>query len=148
MIEYALEIMGLWLLSIAKFIATPFVMVNGKNSEWSFIETVFISSSGAALGVFIFYHFGEIIFNWWAHHFPKKRKKITKLNRWIVRLKLKYGLKGILFICGLISVPIAAMVVARLYRHYPTAMPKLILAFFVWSIALTSLASAIRLIYA
>jgi uncharacterized membrane protein YdjX (TVP38/TMEM64 family) len=147
MLEYLLEILGWWALSIVKFIATPFIMMFQPDDKWTFIETVLISSSGAALGTFIFYHFGEIMFNWWAHHFPKKRKKMTRINRWIVKMKLKYGIKGILMIAGLISVPISAMVVARLYRHNPNSLPKLIIAFFVWSISLTSLAWLIKLMY-
>jgi len=147
MMDYLFDVAGMWLLSIVKFIATPFVMLMRPDQKWSFLETILITSSGAALGSFVFYHFGEIIFNWWAHHFPKKRKKMTRMNRWIVNMKMKYGLKGILFIAGLISVPISAMVVARLYRHQLTALPKLIIAFFVWSSVLTTLAWAISLTY-
>jgi membrane protein DedA with SNARE-associated domain len=147
MMDYLFDVAGMWLLSIVKFIATPFVMLMRPDQKWSFLETILITSSGAALGSFVFYHFGEIIFNWWAHHFPKKRKKMTRMNRWIVNMKMKYGLKGILFIAGLISVPISAMVVARLYRHQATALPKLIIAFFVWSSVLTTLAWAISLTY-
>jgi hypothetical protein len=147
MMDYFFDVAGMWLLSIVKFIATPFVMFMRPDQKWSFIETILISSSGAALGCFVFYHFGEIIFNWWAHHFPKKRKKMTRMNRWIVKMKMKYGLTGILSIAGLISVPISAMVVARLYRHQPTALPKLIIAFFVWSSVLTTIAWAISLTY-
>lgn len=142
--EYVFEVMGMWLLSIFKFVITPFVMLLQGGDKWSFLETVVITSSGAALGGFLFYHFGEMIFNWWAHHFPKRRKKMTRMNRWIVKMKMKYGLKGILLISAIISVPISSMVLAKLYRHHPTALPQLLIAFFLWASALSSVAWGIK----
>lgn len=144
MSEYLWEIMGMWLLSIAKFVITPFVMLLQGGDKWSFLETIIITSSGAALGGFVFYHFGEIIFNWWAHHFPGKRKKMTRINRWIVKMKMRYGIRGVLLISGIISVPIASMVMAKLYRHHPTALPQLLVAFFVWASVLSSIAWSIK----
>jgi hypothetical protein len=112
--------------------------------SWSLVEVILITSTGAAAGVFIFFHFGEIIFNWLAHHFNTKRTKFTRRNRWFVRIKNRWGLNGLMLISGLISVPIASMLGAKLYRHHSNALPKLIIAFFCWSIALSSLAYGMK----
>jgi hypothetical protein len=64
MYEYFLQVLGMWLLSIVKFIATPFVMIFQPGDQWSFLETILVTASGAACGAFIFFHFGELIFNW------------------------------------------------------------------------------------
>ncbi len=146
--EYAFRVFGWWMLTIVKFLFVPFGMILKPESGeyWSWLETILVSSTGAALGVFIFFHFGEYIFSWLAHHFNAKRKIFNRRNRWFVRVKKRWGLNGLLLISGLISVPIASVVGAKLYRHNSTALPKLIIAFFCWSVLLSSAAYGIKLI--
>lgn len=146
MIEYFLKVVGWWLLTIVKFLFVPFGMLLKPNvgEEWTLFEVITITSTGAALGVFIFYHFGEIIFNWLAHHFNTKRKKFNRRNRWFIRVKQRWGFKGLMLIAGLISVPIASVLAAKLYRHMPNALPKLIIAFFCWSVVISTLAFGMK----
>jgi len=82
-IEYFIKVTGWWLLAIIKFLFVPFAMTLKPESgeSWSLFEVIVITSTGAALGTFIFFHFGEFIFNWLAHHFNSKRKIFTKRNR-------------------------------------------------------------------
>ena len=146
MLEYFLKIVGWWLLTIVKFLFVPFgMMLKPQVGEaWSLVEVILVTSTGAALGVFVFFHFGEFIFNWISHHFKSSRKIFTKRNRWFIRLKWRYGINGLMAIAGLISVPIASVVAAKLYRHNPNALPKMIIAFFIWSVVLSSLAFGIK----
>jgi hypothetical protein len=146
MLEYFLKIVGWWLLTIVKFLFVPFgMMLKPESGEaWSLAEVILITSTGAALGVFVFFHFGEFIFNWMGHHLKSSRKIFTKRNRWFIRLKWRYGINGLMAIAGLISVPIASVVAAKLYRHNPNALPKMIIAFFLWSVALSSLAFGMK----
>lgn len=149
--EYLFRVLYWWLWSMVKFLVTPFMMINNQQwglgkEYWNYAETILITSSGAALWCFVFYHFGEYIFNWFAHHLNTKRRKFNRRNRWIIRIKHRWGLNGLLLISGLISVPIAAMVGAKLYRHNSTTLPKLIIAFFCWTIVLTSAAYGMKLI--
>jgi hypothetical protein len=146
MLEYFLKIVGWWLLTIVKFFFVPFgMMLKPQVGEaWSLAEVIIITSSGAALGVFVFFHFGEFIFNWMSHHLKSSRKIFTKRNRWFIRLKWRYGINGLMAIAGLISVPIASVVAAKLYRHNPNALPKMIIAFFLWSVVLSSLAFGMK----
>jgi hypothetical protein len=146
MLEYFLKIVGWWLLTIVKFLFVPFGMTLKPDvgESWSLIEVILITSTGAALGVFVFFHFGEFIFNWLAHHFKSTKRIFTKRNRWFIRLKRRYGINGLMAIAGLISVPIASVVAAKLYRHNPNALPKMIIAFFLWSVALSTLAFGMK----
>jgi hypothetical protein len=148
MLEYMLRVFGWWMLCIVKFLFVPFGMIlkPDMGEQWTWLEVILISSTGAALGVFIFFHFGDYIFKWIASHFNTKRKIFTRRNRWFIRVKKRWGLNGLLLISGLISVPIASVIGAKLYRHNSTALPKLILAFFAWSILLSSLAYGMKLI--
>ena len=146
MAEYFLKVVGWWLLTTVKFLFVPFGMLLKPDigESWSLVEVILITSTGAAAGVFIFFHFGEIIFNWLSHHLNTERKKFNRRNRWFIRVKQRWGINGLMLISGLISVPVAAMVGAKLYRHNPNALPKLIIAFFCWSIALSSLAYGMK----
>lgn len=145
-IDYFFKIAGWWLLTIVKFLFVPFGMMlkPAVGEEWSLFEVIMVTSTGAALGVFIFFHFGEFIFNWLAHHFNAKRKIFNRRNRWFIRIKKRWGINGLMLIAGLISVPIASVLAAKLYRHNPNALPKMIIAFFLWSVALSSLAFGMK----
>ena len=144
--EYALRVFGWWMLTIVKFLFVPFGMILKPEvgEDWTLLEVILISSTGAALGSFIFFHFGEIIFTWLAHHFNHKRRIFTRRNRWYIRVKKRWGLNGLLLISGLISVPIASVIGAKLYRHNDSALPKLIIAFFCWSIILSVMAYGMK----
>lgn len=145
-IDYFLKVLGWWLFAIVKFLFVPFGMTLKPDAgeHWSFIEVVTISSTGAALGVFIFFHFGEFIFNWLGHHFNTKRKIFNGRNRWFIRIKKRWGINGLMLISVLISVPIASVLAAKLYRHNPNTLPKMIFGFFLWSIALSSIAFGMK----
>lgn len=148
---YIFKVLYWWLWAGIKFLVTPFLMINNQqwhlgNEHWNFMETLMITSSGAALWAFVFFHFGEFIFSWLAHHFQQKKRIFTRRTRWFIRVKKRWGLKGLLLISGLISVPIASVLCAKLYRHNSTALPKLIIAFFIWTAVLTSAAYGMKLI--
>ncbi|MFM7233688.1 MAG: hypothetical protein ACKOZM_03800 [Flavobacteriales bacterium] len=145
-IEYFLKVTGWWLLAIVKFLFVPFAMTlkPATGEHWSLFEVIAISSTGAALGVYIFFHSGELIFNWLAHHFNTKRKIFNKRNRLFIRIKQRWGIEGLMLISGLISVPIASVVAAKLYRHNPSALPKMIIAFFCWSVVLSTIAFGMK----
>jgi hypothetical protein len=142
MLQYSYKVLGWWLLSIVKFVIAPFFMIinPGGEEHWSFVETILICASGAAIGTFIFFHFGEYIFNWAAHHLKRPRKVFTRLNRRIIKIKWRYGFRGLVFFSAFISVPIASIVAAKFYRHRKKVVSKLMIGFFAWSVALSTLA--------
>jgi len=145
--DYFFRVGFWWLLSIVKFLFAPFGMIfNPGQEHWSWLETVMITSSGAALGVYIFFHAGEFIFEWWGRHFNRPTKTFTKVRRRIIKMKWKWGIHGLMLISGLISVPVASLLAARFYRHDPNSLPLMIIGFFFWSVLLTSIAYAIKML--
>ena len=149
MVQYFSKIFGWWLLAILKFVIAPFVMIinPGGKEHWSFVETILICGSGAAIGTFIFFHFGEYIFNWMAHHLKRPKKVFTRLNRRIIKIKWRYGFRGLVFFSVLISVPLASILAAKFYRHRRKVLPKLMIGFFVWSVALSMVAYFFKIIF-
>ncbi len=147
MLSMFLKIFFWWMACIGKFLFVPFAMILDDGGEhWSWLGTIAITSSGAALGVYIFFHFGEYIFNWLAHVFWKPKKNFKPWKRRIIKLKWRYGIKGLMLISGLISVPIASLVAAKFYRHNPNALSMMIVGFFFWSVLLSSVAYGMKLI--
>lgn len=128
----------LWqLAAVVKFVVTPSAMVAAGHSFWAAWG---ITSSGASMGVVLFWHFGKWWVRWmearWADS-DRRVKVFTPRRRRIVRLKNGLGLPGLLFLSGLISVPFASVIGAKYFRDTPGAMPLLMLAFVLWAATLT-----------
>ena len=120
-------------MSIVKFLVTPSIMV-GLN--YSVLFTICVTSLGAAIGVQIFYHMGRMIFAWFDKRKGKK-KVVTPMRRRMVGFKNNYGLVGLLFISGIISVPIASVLVAKYFDKSKMTLWYLTAAFIIWSVVLT-----------
>jgi hypothetical protein len=146
---YLARVVFWWMWSVVKFIITPFLMIFSPSEEhWSWIEVVLITSSGAAGGAYLFFHGGEYLVERWKRWFGKKPKRVFNATRRnIIRIKWKFGLKGLMLFSCILSVPLSAMLVAKFYRHQPNALPMLIIGFSIWSVVLTSIAYFIRLAY-
>ncbi|MFN9802110.1 MAG: hypothetical protein ACK54P_18980, partial [Bacteroidota bacterium] len=83
----------------------------------------------------------------WARQFGRSKRVMTRGRRMIIRIKWKWGIKGLMLLSGLISVPVASLLAAKFYRHNPNALPMMIIAFFLWAILLTSVAYSTKLIF-
>ena len=127
---------AIWcMMSIVKFLVTPSIMVG---LDYSVLFTICVTTVGAAIGVQIFYHMGRMIFAWLdKRKGVKKEKFITPMKRKIVSFKNDYGLVGLLFVSGIISVPIASVLVAKYFDRDKTSIWLLIGAFAIWSVLLT-----------
>lgn len=152
--KYLVLILVWWGMSIVKFLFTPSLMMASTAGDpdswfgydWSFFEIVGISATGAALGVFLFYTFGERLFAYLDANRKTPRKVFTKGTRFIAGIRGRYGLTGLLLICGLISVPISSLLAARYYRSN-TTMALLVMAFAIWAVALTSLSYLVKMLF-
>ena len=131
-------------MSTIKFLLAPTGMV--FTAGFGFWETLIYSSMGAALGIFVFYNAGEVIFNFFDRINPIKREKKTfsKSRRVMIKLKNDYGIKGLLLVSAVISVPITALLAAKYFRGGSNTVAVLIMGFFVWSIILTSVNCLIK----
>ena len=109
------------LMSIVKFVVTPSIMVG---LDYSVPYILCSTILGSAIGVQIFYHGGKYIFTWWENKKGKKKKEkvITPMRRRMVQFKNDYGLIGMLLISGVLSVPIASVIVAKYFNKNITSV--------------------------
>jgi len=129
------------LLSIVKFLVTPSAMiVNG----YIWYEVILVTTLGASVGVVLFYFFGKILFTLWNKHksnlLGKKQKKgkpSSSKQRRIIGFKNKFGIKGLLLLSVLISVPISSVLAAKYFSNDRLVVLKLCAAFLCWSIILS-----------
>ncbi len=146
------EFAGVWevvlwaLAAVVKFVFTPSAMVaRGVDAP----TTVAVTTAGAAVGTAVFYFGARATF---ARLRARRqsagragRKVFTPRRRRIVAIRRRLGLAGILALSGLISVPVAAVLSAKYYPHDPRMPWALMVAFAVWSVALTALSGALDL---
>ena len=122
--EELINILSVIFLSAVKFMLGPplALIVHG----YSFSETVILTSSGGIIGVIFFAYFSEWLINMYErirnkiskgrHH--KKKQIFTRRNRWIVKIKRKYGIIGIAFISpSLITIPVGTFVLVRYFKN-------------------------------
>jgi hypothetical protein len=137
------------LLAIVKFLFTPFTMMAVLDKSAGRVEFATVVSTtgiGATIGVLLFYYLGLKFFHWW-NSFQKNKNNLvfTAKRRRLIRIKMRFGLVGIVAISGLISVPVSAILAARFYKHYWHTPIWLILGFWFWALFLTSVAWVIKL---
>jgi len=139
-----LEYLGWFFLTVVKFLITPSTMIGLGYSWLGTIATVFIS---AFIGFNCFFYFGEVMFNFIAKHRKKPARRFTFMNRAIAKMRMRYGMVGIGFIAGLISVPIAGILASRYFRNERGTLTAFSLSFFFWTLILTSLSWIIKYIF-
>ncbi|MES2557668.1 MAG: hypothetical protein V4604_16040 [Bacteroidota bacterium] len=140
--------LGLFGLSMIKFLFAPF---GGPKLGLSYWETYLSCVSGAICCAIIFYFSAEF-FMIRAHKKrkrlyaealeqgvePKYKKKFTRMNKFIVKIKRRFGIYGISMYAPLIlSVPIGSIISAKFYGKDKRTFP-LILAGIILNGALTT----------
>ena len=131
--------------AVIKFIVTPSAMVASGHAAWTAWA---VTSGGAALGVWSFWNFGKWWFRWLetklGSRLERGKRVFTPKRRRIVRLKNALGFKGLLFISGMISVPLASVLGAKYFRDQPAGKWLLMMAFVLWAGVLTLLSWALK----
>jgi hypothetical protein len=134
--------LGLFLLSSVKFFFSPGAAVAAGYGFW---QSVVITTGGGAAGVCFFYYGGgwafrqmSILFGRWLGT-NREKKVFTRRNRIIVNVKLTFGMIGIALLTpSLLSIPIGAVVMARMYGANPYSVPLLLGSVVLWSVGLTA----------
>lgn len=141
-----LEIVSVIVTSMVKFMFSGLVSYTFGNS---FLETVLLTALGGCLSTVVFYALGKRVLEWFRKRYVRRiawrisqglpRKRIfTRTNRWIVRLKRNYGIKGLAaFALPLLSIPIAALLAAKYFRHDRRTLPTMLSAVMIWSVVLS-----------
>jgi hypothetical protein len=106
-----------------------FAPLAGPDANLSFFETYFVCVAGALFSSCIFYFMSEIFLKKAAKkrtelrlgalekgiELPRKNK-FTKTNKFIVRMKMRFGIYGIsMFAPLLLSIPLGTIVAAKFY---------------------------------
>lgn len=120
----------------------------------SFFETLLYTNIGGILGVIVFSVFSKGLLKMWNSCWPeqlkysRKSKKIfSKKSRWLVTLKNKYGLPGIVFLTPvLLSIPVGAFLVTKYYRQKKTSYVWLITGQIAWSLIFTAIYIKIKMV--
>lgn len=125
-------------LSMIKFMFAPFA---GPGLKLNFLETYVSCISGAAFAALIFY-FSSEFFLIRAHKKRKAalqesirtgvplktKKKFTRFNKLIVKLKRSLGIYGIAFYAPLfLSVPLGSIVTAKFYGKEKRTFPLILI---------------------
>jgi hypothetical protein len=147
-------ISSIFLVATFKFMFSPFA---GPHLGLPFIETYFAAFVGGSFSAAIFY-FASDYFMELSHKrkiekekiliekgtpLPVK-KKFTKTNRFVIRLKMKLGKYGICFFAPfLFSVPIGSIIVAKFYGKLKESYPLIVLGMALNAVVTTFLAYAV-----
>lgn len=128
--------LGAVILASLKFAMTPPAMIFADQTVG---ETLGITLMGGVIGSLAFFYGGKVIFQKWNDIFFKNkvRKKFTKGNRRLIKIKHKFGLVGICISVVILSIPVVAFVLARFYRKDKKAIPYLLISIAAWTIVLT-----------
>lgn len=133
-----------------KFAATFPVAIYAM--EMSITETLIYTNTGGILGIFIFTFFSDFLIKIWDKYWPEKLKlnrktgKIfTKRNRWYVKIKLRYGLLGLVILTPVIlSIPIGSFLIVKYYGIKKINIIYMIAGIIFWSFAYTSFYTQFR----
>ncbi len=134
-----------------KFMFAPFA---GNGMGLPFWETFLAAFAGGTFGSAVFYFFSELVMKISHNQKVKKqeelerkgiaipvKKKFSKTNKFIIRIKHKLGMYGICFWAPfLLSVPIGSIVVAKFYGKLHKTFPLVILGMAINSLVMTSIA--------
>jgi hypothetical protein len=111
----------------------------------SLTETLLYTNIGGILGAVAFVFFSDLLIRAYDNYWPenlkikKKSKKIfTKRNRLLVRIKVKYGLYGIVILSPLIlSIPVGSFLMVKYYGTHKSNIIWLITGQVFWSLVYT-----------
>lgn len=138
--EFIIIISSTW-----KFAATfPVAVIAFK---MSFLETMLYTNIGGFIGIAVFslaskgvIHVFDFLFPGMVGKNRKPRKVFTKRNRRIVKIKMHYGLPGIVLLTHvLLSIPVGVFLLTKYYGTKLRSYVYLTLSQLAWSVIFTFL---------
>ena len=158
--EGLIKIIFIILISSVKFVvAPPFAAFYNPDVNLTYLQAVVICITGGMLGVYVFAYFSPLVFKiihvihngikslfkkrnadgTFNKHAIAERKIFTPHNRRIVHIWKKYGLIGIAFLSPLIiSIPVGAIVAAKLVNNKKKIFLYMFIAISFWSMVMNS----------
>ena len=91
--------------------------------KMSFMETLIYTNIGGILGTLVSVYFSGFLLKMWNNYWPEKlkirrkaKKVFTKATRRLVKIKLNYGLPGIVILSPvLLSIPLGSFLTVKYY---------------------------------
>ena len=135
-----------------------FTPLGGPDMGLSFFETYFSCVSGGIFGSAIFYFSGGYFIKRAANKREKQiadnlskgiktpsKKRFTRLNKFIIKLKQSIGIIGISFWAPFfLSIPVGSIVTAKFYGDDKRTYPLIVIGMFINAFATTGIAYLIR----
>ncbi len=120
--------------------------------KFSYVEVMLYTALGGAMGILFFMYFARGTKKLYLYYLKKRGitpRKFTRMNRFIVRIKQRFGLIGIAFITPpIMSVPIGAIVAATIYKDKRKVFLFLLGGVVFWSVVGSSVVPLANLIAA
>ncbi len=111
--------------------------------KFNFLKVFLVSVSGGISGSIFFTYLSAGIIKWWKKikekYFKEHKhpKVFTKRNRFIIKVKKRFGLYGIAFLAPiLLSQPLGAFLAERFYKDKKKIIFAMSVAVVFWSVAL------------
>tara|TARA_B000000565_G_C23579780_1_gene298801 strand:+ start:190 stop:624 length:435 start_codon:yes stop_codon:yes gene_type:complete len=138
--DFWYETISVFLISGIKFFAAPLL---AKTFGFTYLETIFVTTLGGVVGIFVFFNLGSRIVNFFPNFFKPvntKRNIFTKKNKFYVKLIRNYGLFGIaIFSPVLISIPVGSFLAARFFENQKImALTIMCAAVLFWSVSIST----------
>ncbi|HTL83178.1 MAG TPA: hypothetical protein VL651_15800 [Bacteroidia bacterium] len=158
-ITHWLKVLEVALISSVKFLFAPF---EAERYDFNFGQSFAVTTIGGIVGIMVFYYAGTNIAMWWRHvkaiiksiflRKPaavierKPSRNFTRNRRFVVRVKMKFGLTGIAVITPcIISIPIGTIIAAQFFRRRKPVLLYLTTSLVLWSLILNGLAQLLKL---
>ncbi|HEU4719465.1 MAG TPA: hypothetical protein VFU15_16595 [Bacteroidia bacterium] len=158
-VKHWLEVLEVALIASVKFLFAPF---EAERYHMGFGEAFGVTTFGGLVGILAFYYAGSNITTWWRHVVSiiksvflrrpasvierKPPRSFTRTRRFIIGVKMKFGLTGIAVITpAIISIPIGTIVAAHFFRKRKRVLLYLIASLLFWSLVLNALAQILQL---
>lgn len=121
--------------------------------KMSFFETILYTNIGGLLGITVFTLVSRGLLKMFDAYWPAKlrckkkpRKTFTKRNRWLVIIKNKYGLPGIVILTPVIlSIPIGVFLNTKYYGHKKSSYLYILLGHIAWSFIYTIILTNVKI---
>ena len=129
---------AIWVMLISSFKHTLAGIPSGYAFGFALPEVILYTAIGGIASVAFFMYFASTmkkVYLWYLKKRGKTPRKFTKTNRFIVRVKQRFGLYGLAFITPpIISVPIGSIIVATIYKNKTRAFAFLVGGVLFWSV--------------
>jgi ABC-type antimicrobial peptide transport system permease subunit len=113
--------------------------------KMSFTETLLYTNIGGIIGAVVFVFFSDLLLKAYARYWPerlkfkkKTRAVFTRRNRRLVKMRVKYGLFGIVILSPLLlSIPLGSFLTVKYYGTHKANIIWLVAGQVFWSVVYT-----------